>query len=78
VGLGVYVPVEKNPKIRASVATRPAGETAKSTAVRVTFQRIVWNEQNQITRQERLNDPAAYQEFFDKLSKAVFLEAHQL
>jgi len=63
-------------KIRASVVTSPAGENEERTAVRVTFQRIVWDQKNQISKLERLNDPEMYQDFFDKLSKAVFLEAH--
>jgi len=44
--------------------------------VRVTFQRIVWDEQGRVSRSESLEDPELYQEFFFKLSKAVFLEAH--
>lgn len=75
---GVATPTDKNQKLRASVVTKPVDEDAESFAVRVTFQRIVWNSQGQVTKQESLEDPRAYQEFFDKLSKAVFLEAHEL
>jgi hypothetical protein len=46
--------------------------------VRVTFQRIVWDTRNQVTKTESLNEPNLYQEFFEKLSKAVFLDAHEL
>ncbi len=67
---------ETNQKIRVSVVSSPAGESGGRTAVRVTFQRIVWNNYRNISRLERLNDPQIYQSFFDKLSKAIFLEAH--
>lgn len=75
---GVSTPTDNNQKLRASVVTRPIGDEQESIAVRVTFQRIVWNTQGQVSRRESLDDPKAYQEFFEKLSKAVFLEAHDL
>jgi hypothetical protein len=75
---GQPVPWDKNQKMRASVITTPVGEKRKSVAVRVTFQRIVWNTNNQVTRREGLTDPEIYQEFFDKLSKSLFLEAQEV
>lgn len=69
---------DEKQKMRASVVTKPVGEHNQSIAVRVTFQRIVWNNQNRITKQERLNDPNIYQEFFAKLSESLFLEAHEI
>ena len=46
--------------------------------VRVTFQRIVFDNTGQISRAEQINDPAIYRQFYDKLSKSVFLEAHEI
>ena len=63
-------------KIRVSLVSGQAGENGERISVRVTFQRIVWNNYGEVSRLERLNDPEIYQGFFDKLSKAIFLEAH--
>ena len=46
--------------------------------VRVTFQRIIYNSKGMTTKAEQIKDPALYQEFYEKLSKAVFLEAHEI
>jgi hypothetical protein len=69
---------DQKQKIRASVVTHPAYEGKYRIAVRVTFQRIVWNNRDQITKRERLNESDLYTGFFDKLSKAVFLEAQKI
>ncbi len=47
-------------------------------AVRVTFQRIILNNLGQITKSEAIDDPKIYQQFFQQLSSALFLEANQL
>lgn len=80
---GSVTPVDKEQLIRASLVTHPIRidrmEKSKySTALRVTFQRIVTNTQNQITRRECIIEPKIYQEFFEKLSQSVFLEAHEI
>ena len=76
--LGVPAAWDKEQHIRAAVITRHLGPERRGYAVRLTLQRTVWNTQNQISRIEALDDPEIYQEFFDKLSKAVFLEAQEL
>src|SRR6185503_3888364 len=74
--LGNTEPVwDERQRLRACIVTRPVGETGDNVAVRVTFQRIVWNNRKEISKLEGLYDPAQYQEFFEKLSKSVFLEA---
>ncbi len=71
---GTYVPYDDHQRLRASVVTHPSGR--KSVVVRVTFQRIVWDTSGQITKREQLDRPEYYQEFFERLSKALLLEAH--
>ena len=74
--LGVYVPVDTRQKVIASLVTRPIDE--KRIAVRVTFQHMVWNSENTLVKNEQINDPEIYEEFFSKLSKSVFLTAHDI
>lgn len=80
---GGAMATDKNQKIIASLVTRPlldsqGAPVANSFFVRVTFARIVWNTQNQITAAEQLTDAELYDGFFDKLSKSVFLEGQKI
>ena len=74
---GAVVPIDSVQKMRASVITR-LNEDGSSMLVRVTFQRVVWNTEGRVTTSESMKDPEIYQEFFTKLSKAIFLEAHEI
>ena len=65
-------------QIRASVVTSPAGSSVGRTAVRVTFQRIVWDQTNRISRVQHFEDREIYEKFFEKLSVALSLEAHRI
>ena len=73
---GAVPAIDKNQKIRASLITHP--KTKKSTNVRIPFQRIIWNTQGNVSRTESIEAPEIYREFFEKLSKAVFLEANEI
>jgi len=76
---GGNTPIENRQLLRLSLVIRPARKNlVTSHLVRVTFQRVVWDMNNQITRAESINDMIIYQEFFERLSKSVFLEAHQI
>jgi len=68
---------ERNQKIRVSVSTRPSTDRA-ATLARVTFQRVIWNTKNQVSRVETIDDSRTYQEFFDKLSQSTFLQAEDI
>jgi len=66
-------------KIRISVVTRPAldssGQPRKDAQViRVTIQRLVWDDDGNLTHAESIEEPKVYQKFFDRLSKSIFLE----
>lgn len=73
--LGANVPWDEMQLIRASVTTRPLTETsANGCSLRITMQRTVWNTDNQMSRQETINDPEIFEKFFAHLSKSLFLE----
>jgi hypothetical protein len=78
VGAPVNLPIDERQTFRASVVSRRTGEQQSQVAVRVTFQRIVWNDQHAISKLEALDEPEHYQKFFEMLSKALFLEAQDL
>jgi hypothetical protein len=62
-------------KVLASLVTRPLD--GKRIAVRITFQLTAWNGDNKIGTIQK-NTPEMYQVFFSKLSKSVFLVAHEM
>lgn len=72
------VPYDDEQIMRAFVVIRPVGEDGKSHAVRVTFHRTVYNDKREISKVEELQEPEMYRAFFEKLSKALFLEAHDI
>ena len=71
--LDADVTIDARQKMKASIVTRPQ---EGKIIVRVTFQRVVYDEQGHVSRQEPLNEPGYYQEFFERLSKSLFLTAH--
>lgn len=73
-----YTPVwDKEQTIQVTLVATPITNAAK-VDVRVSFDRVLTNNQGQIWRAELLNDPKLYQQFFQGLSKSAFLEAHEL
>ena len=76
VGAPTSVPYDTRQKVLASLVTTPANN--QSVAVRITFHQMVWNSDGNITQNNQVNDSQIYQEFFSKLSKSVFLVAHEI
>ena len=75
-GAPTSVPYDETQKVLASLVTRPVGD--QKIAVRITFHHMVWDSDGNITKNEQIHEPQIYQEFFSKLSKSVFLVAHEI
>jgi hypothetical protein len=74
---GGNLAIDKNQNLVASIVVSPSAKS-QTTIVRVTFGRVVWNDQNAVSKAERLEEPQIYQEFYEKLSKSLFLEAQNI
>ena len=74
---GGAMPIDSHQIIRVSMVMRQKPDVEQST-VRVTFQRLIMNTAGQCTKAEQISDVEIYKEFFEKLSKSVFLEAHEI
>jgi hypothetical protein len=89
---GNQTPVDLHQKIAAALVARPAATDASRYEVRIMFYRVVWKGDGSVSRgggqseyippgqqqMEMIRDPEIYQQFFSRLSKAVFLEAHKI
>ena len=77
------VVVEKSQRFRISIIIYPIGKTGSRNStgdylVRTNFQRIVWNNLNQVSRAETLDEPQFFRDFFSRLSKSLFLDKANL
>ena len=69
---------EKDQMIRVSIVTTPISGQESATMVRPTFQRIIVNNYGKLSRMLPVEADGIYRDFFDKLSKALFLEAEEI
>ena len=83
----ILMPVDLHQQINAAMVTRPLDEKRLRHEVRILFYRLVWKGGGQSGDQsippgeqkmEMIREPKIYQQFFARLSKAVFLEAHKI
>lgn len=66
----------KRQVVRVALVTSPAsGAQGAATAVRVTMQRLVYDNHDRIRIVEKVDDTDLYREFFDRLSQSLYLEA---
>lgn len=68
---------DKEQTIQVTLVATPITNSTK-TEVRVTFDRILTNNQGHQWRAELIHEQGIYQEFFERLSKSAFLEAQQV
>ena len=68
--LGVIVAIKdaalgaERTRLRASLATQPAGEFGGQIALRVTFQRLAWDSRGRETKREAVREASEYAGFF--------------
>ena len=83
----VILPVDLHQQIGATLATRPVEGEGSRFTVRILFHRKVWKGSGKNGNQyippgenwmEMIYDGKIYQQFFAKLSKGLFLEAHEI
>jgi len=79
---GAVPPTSKDQTIRVALVARPVidskGQAMTSNFfVRITFQQVVRRTDNSISA-KTLTDPQLYQDFYERLSKSVFLEAQKI
>lgn len=75
---GASGPIDDEQTVRVCLVINESLEDKGSSVVRVTMNRFIRDNQGKVTRAETLNEPELYQAFFEKLSKATFLEAHEI
>jgi len=80
-------PVDLHQQINASLIACPIHGDETRQEVRIVFYRLVWKGSGQSNgveispgeqKMEMLRDPELYQQFYARLSKSVFLEAHKI
>ena len=83
----LVLPVDLHQQINASMTARPIDAQDRKQEVRIVFYRLVWKGEgssgNQAIlpgeqRMEMIRDAEIYQQFYARLSKAVFLEAERI
>ena len=79
---GAVMPTSRDQTIRVALVIRPVIDSNGNAMtdkyfVRATFQRLVRRTDNSVFG-ETLSDPQLYQDFFQKVSKSIFLEAQKI
>lgn len=64
-------------RIMLTMVVLPSLERRGEYAVRVTIQRIIYDTQNRVKHLERVATPEVYQEVFDNLRSALFIEVNE-
>lgn len=68
--------IDYKQKMSASIFIRPKVGNPNIVIVKINFQRVVWDTNEDITESILLTNPKIYEEFFTKLSKTILLESN--
>ncbi len=77
--LGVIVAIKdatagaERTRLRASLATQPAGEFGGQIALRITFQRLAWNSRDRESKREAVREASEYAGFFNEVERELAL-----
>jgi hypothetical protein len=74
---GVKAQYDNEQTISVSFVTFPS-KAKSGYMARISFQRVIRSQEGRINRVETLSEPKLYEEFFDKLSKSVFIEGQSI
>ena len=83
----IILPTDLQQQINASLVAQPLQDDDQHQQVRIVFYRLVWKGSGSSGNQqilpgeqkmEMIRDPEIYQQFYVRLSKAVFLEAQKI
>lgn len=83
----IVTPVDLHQQINATMVVTPSQSDGKRQEFRIVFYRLVWKGDGSSgdtyiapgqQKMEMIRDPQIYQQFFARLSKAVFLEAQKI
>ena len=69
-----YGEIDDVQDIRLTLISRPQIGNINDVIVRITIQRIIWDKKGRLSEQQTVTDSSVYAAFFEKMSKAVFLE----
>jgi len=69
-----YGEIDDIQDIRLTLVSRPTLDNGSDVVVRITIQRVIWDKKGRLSEQQTITDGTVYASFFDKMSKAVFLE----
>jgi len=69
-----YGQIDDVQDIRLTLISRPTLGNTNNVVVRVTIQRIIWDKRGYVSDQQTVTDSSVYASFYERMSKAVFLE----
>ena len=75
---GTPTPIDDEQTVRVCLVMQRSLENPEMSVARITIQRVIIDTQGRVTRAEAIDEPEIYRAFFDKLSKATFLEANEI